>query len=105
MTLHASKGLEFKCVFIVGCEDGLLPYSIFPDQKSDPEEERRLLYVGMTRAVKQVWLTHAKRRFLMGQNLRLNRSRFLNIIEKELFEISKGERKKQPPPDSQLELF
>ena len=45
MTLHAAKGLEFQCVFIVGCEDGLLPYSLFETQKSDIEEERRLLYL------------------------------------------------------------
>ncbi|MCK5393195.1 MAG: UvrD-helicase domain-containing protein, partial [Candidatus Omnitrophica bacterium] len=50
MTLHAAKGLEFKCVFIVGCENRLLPYSLFENQKSNFEEEKRLLYVGMTRA-------------------------------------------------------
>ena len=50
MTLHSAKGLEFKCVFIVGCENGLIPYSIFETQKADINEEKRLLYVGMTRA-------------------------------------------------------
>ena len=105
MTLHASKGLEFKCVFIVGCEDGLLPYSIFRDQISDTEEEQRLLYVGMTRAKRYLYLTHAKKRFLMGQSLELNRSRFLINIEKELVDFSKGKRKESPPKSNQLELF
>jgi superfamily I DNA/RNA helicase len=110
MTIHAVKGLEFQCVFIVGCEEGLLPYSLFESQVSDYDEEKRLLYVGMTRAKKFLFLTHAKRRFIMGKKYRLERSSFLNRIEKELIEYSKSEYKKKEKKekekdDLQLELF
>ena len=106
MTLHAAKGLEFQCVFIVGCEDGLLPYSLFETQKSDIEEERRLLYVGMTRAKKYLFLTHARKRFVMGKTYKLGRSPFLNRIEKELIEFSKSEyKKKKEKDDLQIRLF
>jgi len=64
MTLHAAKGLEFPCVFITGCEDGLIPYGLFKGQKSDVEEEGRLLYVGMTRTKRLLYLSHAEKRFL-----------------------------------------
>jgi uncharacterized protein (TIGR00375 family) len=106
MTLHAAKGLEFKCVFIIGCEDGLLPYSLFENQKSDIEEERRLLYVGMTRAKKYLFLSHAKKRFILGREYHLKRSPFLNKIEKELIELTKSEYKKPVKKnDNQLSLF
>jgi DNA helicase-2/ATP-dependent DNA helicase PcrA len=97
MTLHGAKGLEFKAVFIVGCEEGLLPYSLFKSQASDPEEERRLLYVGMTRAKKFLCLSHAEKRFLMGREYRLGRSWFLNRIERELIELSQQEKKDRGP--------
>jgi DNA helicase-2/ATP-dependent DNA helicase PcrA len=95
MTLHGAKGLEFKAVFIVGCEEGLLPYSLFKGHTSDAEEERRLLYVGMTRAKKFLFLSHAEKRFLMGREYRLQRSSFLNRIERELIELSQQEHKKK----------
>jgi DNA helicase-2/ATP-dependent DNA helicase PcrA len=94
MTLHASKGLEFKCVFIVGCEDGLLPYSLFENQVSDVDEERRLLYVGMTRAKKFLFLSHAEKRIIQGREFRLNRSPFLDSIEKQLIEFSQLKKRK-----------
>ncbi len=103
MTLHAAKGLEFRCVFIVGCEDGLLPYSLF-GRLSDREEEKRLLYVGMTRAKKYLLLTHAGKRLLLGKQHRLNRSPFLDRIEEELLEQAEAPvpiRKK----DDQMKLF
>ena len=106
MTLHASKGLEFNCVFIAGCEDGIIPYSLFDNKISDPEEERRLLYVGMTRAKNYLFLTHAKKRFLMGKEYQFERSPFLNKIETELIEAKKQEYKqKEKKKDDQLELF
>jgi len=106
MTLHAAKGLEFECIFIIGCEDGILPYSIFERQKSDIDEERRLLYVGMTRAKKFLFLSHAKKRFLFGKEYRLPRSPFLNDIEKELIQVSKTDyQRKEKKDDNQLSLF
>ena len=68
MSLHAAKGLEFPVVFIIGCEDNLLPLDLI-GMKGDPQEERRLFYVGMTRAKEHLYLTHAKRRQLFGQTL------------------------------------
>ena len=104
MTLHASKGLEFKCVFIVGCEEGLLPFSLFEGTHSDPEEEIRLLYVGMTRAMKHLYLNHASQRSLMGKVYHLTRSSFLDQIEKDLTEMLYPEGKRKPQRD-QLSLF
>jgi len=95
MTLHAAKGLEFKCVFIVGCEDGLLPYSLFEKQESDLDEERRLFYVGMTRAKRFLILSYAKKRFIFGKEFHLGKSPYLSNIEKELTELSKSEYKKK----------
>ena len=106
MTLHAAKGLEFGCVFIAGCEDGLIPYSLYQNQQSDPEEERRLLYVGMTRAKKLLFISYAQKRFLMGKDYYLQKSPFLNRIEKDLIELSKSTyQKKQKKDDNQLSLF
>ncbi len=106
LTLHAAKGLEFDCVFICGCEEGLLPYSLFPERRTDADEERRLLYVGMTRAKRYLFLTHAAKRFLYGRELRLERSGFLDAIEEELVErVSSEYRKRRERDDAQLGLF
>jgi superfamily I DNA/RNA helicase len=105
MTLHASKGLEFQCAFIAGCEKGLIPYELFHNQETDNEEEKRLLYVGMTRAKSYLHLTHARSRFIMGQEKQMQRSPFLNRIEKELTEIEKNTYRKKQKDDSQLKLF
>ena len=106
MTLHAAKGLEFECVFIAGCENGLLPYSLFRRTAADPEEERRLFYVGMTRAKKFLFLSHAEKRFILGKEYRLGKSPYLDNIEKELIEPAKsGHRKKDRKKDAQLSLF
>ncbi|WP_321532520.1 UvrD-helicase domain-containing protein [uncultured Desulfuromonas sp.] len=107
MTLHASKGLEFDAVFIPGCEQGLLPYGLFESQTSDVDEEQRLLYVGMTRAKKKLFLSHADRRFLLGKEYQLARSPFLDRIERELLEQVRHEAKKRPaaPEAEQLSLL
>jgi len=108
MTLHSAKGLEFKCVFIVGCENGLIPYSVFETQKTDIDEEKRLLYVGMTRAESFLFLSCAKKRFIFGKEYHLTKSHFISNIEKELIELqdiqyTKKEKEKQE--DNQLNLF
>ncbi len=106
MTLHAAKGLEFKSVFITGCEDGLIPYNLYANQKADINEEKRLLYVGMTRAKKHLFLSNARRRFIKGRKYVLPRSPFINNIEKELIDFSKIQfKKKSKEEDTQLSLF
>ncbi|MBR2543166.1 UvrD-helicase domain-containing protein [Candidatus Saccharibacteria bacterium] len=77
MTLHAAKGLEFPVVFIVGMEDGLFPSSRALDSEADLEEERRLAYVGMTRAMSKLFLTYATSRFSFGSRNYNTPSRFL----------------------------
>lgn len=104
-TLHGTKGLEFACVFITGCEEGLIPYSLFKDQAADPEEEKRLLYVGMTRAKSLLFLTHAKKRFIFGREYNLDRSNFLDKIEEELIEQAQSQSNKKIKIDNQQRLF
>jgi superfamily I DNA/RNA helicase len=106
LTLHASKGLEFPCVFITGCEEGLIPYNMFSSQKSDPDEEQRLLYVGMTRAKTFLFLSHARHRNLFGKHLTQSRSRFLDYIENELIDSRIESRKRaKRKDDGQTSLF
>lgn len=78
MTLHASKGLEFPVVFIIGCEEGLLPHMSSISSQSLIEEERRLLYVGMTRARKKLTITYSAYRFIGGEMVPQVPSRFLD---------------------------
>jgi DNA helicase-2/ATP-dependent DNA helicase PcrA len=82
MTLHISKGLEFPVVFIVGLEDGLFPSarSLGEEAQGDGEEERRLFYVGMTRARKRLFLTYARMRKVWGADQMYPPSRFLGEI-------------------------
>ncbi len=91
ITLHQAKGLEFPVVFIAGMEDGLLPHFRTFDDPTQMEEERRLCYVGVTRAQKRVYLVRAFRRTLMGRSQISEPSRFLNDIPKHL--ISAGDWK------------
>lgn len=78
MTLHSAKGLEYPVVFIVGMEEGLFPHQRSMDDRDELEEERRLCYVGMTRAKEELHLSYAHLRTFMGQTQRRGRSRFLN---------------------------
>jgi DNA helicase II / ATP-dependent DNA helicase PcrA len=87
MTLHAAKGLEFPAVFIIGCEESIFPHSrAFYDQ-GELEEERRLCYVGMTRAREELYLTHAASRMLYGSVQYNPPSRFLADIDGEAHEV------------------
>ena len=86
MTLHSAKGLEFPVVFLVGLEEGLFPHSRSMDSEEELEEERRLCYVGITRAKDRLYLTHTVQRTLYGTpNLNMP-SRFLKEIPEELTE-------------------
>ena len=105
MTLHASKGLEFKCVFIAGLENGILPLYRAKEEK-ELEEERRLLYVGMTRAKERLFLSHAEKRFWLGTIQNLPISLFLTKIQDDLLKLSKFEREyKKQENTNQLSLF
>lgn len=88
MTAHAAKGLEFPVVFMVGMEEGLFPHSRALMDQSEIEEERRLCYVGMTRAQEKLFLSSASRRLYFGQRSVNMVSRFLNEIPLHLFEPS-----------------
>jgi DNA helicase II / ATP-dependent DNA helicase PcrA len=88
MTLHTAKGLEFPIVFITGMEEGLLPHSESDDSDDEIEEERRLCYVGITRAMKELYITHARRRTRHGQMKLCIRSRFLDEIPGEIIVIT-----------------
>ena len=79
-TLHAAKGLEFPVVFMPGMEDGLLPHSLSLDDPAQMEEERRVCYVGMTRARERLYLTHARRRMRQGRYSGAIPSRFLDDL-------------------------
>jgi len=81
MTLHQAKGLEFDHVFITGVEEGILPHSRSSDDLFQLEEERRLFYVGITRAKQKLFITHAKRRFIFGRRNETTKSRFLGQEE------------------------
>lgn len=80
MTLHASKGLEFRVIFLVGMEEGLFPHSRALLDREELEEERRLCYVGITRAKEQLYLTHAQKRLYFGVTSNNMPSRFLSEI-------------------------
>lgn len=86
MTLHSAKGLEFPIVFIAGVEEGILPHERSLRSPDDIEEERRLLYVGMTRAKNDLFLTCAQHRFIHGEYSANEPSRFLNDIPESLIE-------------------
>ena len=106
MTMHAAKGLEFPVVFVAGCEQGLVPFAKDGINIDDLEEERRLFYVAMTRAMDILCLTYAKKRTIYGKSLKRQRSFFIEDIEKKLTQVEKRHvhievRKKE----KQLELF
>jgi DNA helicase II / ATP-dependent DNA helicase PcrA len=86
MTMHAAKGLEFPTVIIAGLEEGLFPHSRSGEEEEEVEEERRLCYVGMTRARSQLVLTGAARRRVFGEYQSCEPSRFLDEIPLELID-------------------
>lgn len=101
MTLHSAKGLEFPLVFLCGVEEGLFPHKMSADDPERLEEERRLCYVGMTRAMKKLFITYAQMRRLHGSETFQGPSRFIKEIPKELLnEIQLENRVSQPSTKS-----
>ena len=106
LTLHAAKGLEFLVVFLVGCEDGLLPLHWGAPDAAVLAEERRLFFVGMTRAERRLILTHARKRFWRGAVRELPLSPFLADVRSELLALERHESPaKSKPVDHQRTLF
>ena len=83
MTVHAAKGLEFACVFLVGLEESLFPSGMSVNTREELEEERRLFYVAVTRAKKHLWLTYANTRYRYGQLVQNDPSRFIDEMPEE----------------------
>ena len=105
LTLHAAKGLEFRVVFLAGCEDGLLPHRFgFDDGDIDVTEERRLFFVGLTRARERLFLTHARRRHWQGEVRERRPSPFLADIRETLLD-RQNEAAPSAPRPRQMEFF
>ena len=100
ITLHQAKGLEFSTVFMVGLEEGMLPHIRSFDDPAQMEEERRLCYVGMTRAKQRLYLTRAFRRRVNGSSLPGIPSRFLNDIPRDLIASPDEQIKPKPTIES-----
>ena len=106
MSIHASKGLEFPVVFITGCEETFIPFAKDGKAVEDIEEEKRLFYVGMTRAKDILCLTYAKKRMIFGKTLVREKSRFLKPIEDKLRQNEKKHSKQfKKRTAEQLKLF
>ncbi len=87
MTIHSAKGLEFAVVFLIGMEDGIFPHQNSFTEEGGLEEERRLCYVGITRAKEKLYITNAKRRMLYGKDVINPPSRFIKEIDDNLLDI------------------
>lgn len=94
MTLHSAKGLEFKVVFMVGMEESLMPHANSINEENGIEEERRLCYVGITRAKERLYLTNAKSRMLYGNETMNPPSRFISEISSEYIESRENKENK-----------
>ena len=101
MTLHSAKGLEFKVVFIVGMEEGIFPHVRSFESESELEEERRLCYVGITRAKTKLYLLSARQRTIFGNTSGCVESRFIKEIDKDTLNITDETRKEEVSHKSQ----
>ena len=90
MTLHAAKGTEFPVVFVAGLEEGLFPLEQATQEKSELEEERRLFYVGVTRAEERLYLSWARSRYRYGEQQNNTRSRFLEEVDRDVVRTEAG---------------
>ncbi|MFO8232544.1 MAG: 3'-5' exonuclease [Longimonas sp.] len=95
MTLHASKGLEYPVVFITGLEEGLFPLAKATQERTELEEERRLFYVGATRAEERLFLSWARNRYRYGRQEHNTRSRFLDEVDDSVVQTAGGGRLRQ----------
>lgn len=105
MTLHAAKGLEFPVVFISGCEQDYIPLQRSADDVADIQEERRLFYVAMTRAMQRLYLTGASKRRIYGRVESRRMSPFVADIETRLKKVESPQKKKKKTDQQQLTLF
>ncbi len=92
MTVHQVKGLEYPYVFIVGLEEGIFPHRNSMNSESEIEEERRLMYVAITRAMKKLYITNAKKRMLYGEEKNNVPSRFINEIDEKLLNVENASK-------------
>ena len=92
MTIHSVKGLEYPYVFIVGLEEGIFPHKNSMDSETELEEERRLMYVAITRAMKKLYITNAKKRMLYGEERICIPSRFVNEISEDLLDVENQDK-------------
>ena len=105
LTLHGAKGLEFKTIFLVGMEEGFLPHGGMQGEPPNLEEERRLCYVGITRAREELILTRAAARLRRGREVRRTPSRFLADIPEALLEVSDTTAPPPGPPTEAEQSF
>ena len=105
MTIHSVKGLEFDYVFVVGMEEGIFPHINSLMENSELEEERRLCYVAITRARKQLHLVNARKRTLFGKDQINPPSRFISEIRSELINSNKELEEKKVTPINKDEMF
>jgi DNA helicase-2/ATP-dependent DNA helicase PcrA len=101
MTLHNAKGLEFPVVFLVGLEENLLPHRNSLSRLEDLEEERRLFYVGLTRAQERLYLSYALEREVYGRREHTRMSRFLEELPPGLYELYEPNAHTRPAPSPQ----
>ena len=96
MTIHSAKGLEFKHVFIVGMEEDLFPSQMMLNSRADLEEERRLFYVALTRAMEKVTLSYALTRYRFGRLKNCEPSRFIEEIDPEFVKVDRKFNRSEP---------
>lgn len=104
MTIHSAKGLEFPYVFLIGMEDGIFPHQNAFLEQDGLEEERRLCYVGITRAKEGLYISNAKRRMLYGKEIMNPPSRFINEIDESLLDIA-NPRQQEPSVIKKEEMY
>ncbi|MEL6536831.1 MAG: 3'-5' exonuclease, partial [Bacteroidota bacterium] len=96
MTIHMAKGLEFKHVFVVGMEEDLFPSQMMIESREDLEEERRLFYVAITRAMKKLYLTYALTRYRFGRLKNCEPSRFIEEIDPQVMQVNRAKSASNP---------